>query len=394
MSFRLVDSGWDRELAAALAADNGDVCIVCPFIKKGALARLLKAGQPRELRVVTRFNLSDFAEGVSDLSALRLLLHSGAKVRGVRNLRAKLYLFGTGRAIVTSANLTDAALLRNHEFGFVADDAKIVGRCNQYFDGLWGQAGKNFSAAQLTDWEHRIAKHQANNRRPRPSHGLGDEGVDAELFSGEIAFSISDIITRQAFVKFFGESHNRADRAMPILEEVERSGCHFACTYPKRPRQVQDKALIFMGRLVKEPNDILVYGRAVGMRHEPGRDDATDDDLRLRPWKKDWPHYVRVQHAEFAAGSLENGVSLNELMGALKSDSFMPTQRNAAKGTGNTDPRKAYMQQAAVELSLQGDAWLNRHLERVFAQHGRLTSAEMERLDWPVIPAKAKKVGG
>ena len=81
---------------------------------------------------------------------------------------------------------------------------------------------------------------------------------------------------RQAFVKFFGVSSNRASRSRSVLEEVQRSGCHWACTYPKgkRPRQVQDGALMFMGRLVKEPNDILIYGRAVGMSHQPGRSPA------------------------------------------------------------------------------------------------------------------------
>jgi hypothetical protein len=67
-------------------------------------------------------------------------------------------------------------------------------------------------------------------------------------------------------VKFFGRGDNRADRSMQILEEVRRSGSHWACTYPKgkRPRMVRDGATMFMGRLVKDPNDILIFGRARG----------------------------------------------------------------------------------------------------------------------------------
>lgn len=396
MNFRLVDAGWDKVLGDALRADSSSVRIVCPFIKKRAAERMLIRGKPQTIQVITRFNLGDFSEGVSDTSALRLLLERGAQIRGVRNLHAKLYLYGRGRAIVTSANLTDAALLRNHEFGFVADDVGIVGRCHQYFDDLWRRAGKDLSVARLTEWEVKLEKHRVSRGRPASASGLGDEGVDAEVFTGGIVIPSSYADPGQAFVKFFGVSSKRAERTKQILEEVQRSGCHWACTYPKgkRPRKVQDGAVMFIGRLVKEPNDILIYGRAVGACHVPGRDDATAEDVKLRSWKAKWPHYVRVHDAEFIAGSLSNGISLGELMGVLKSNAFAPTQRHAAKGKGNTDPRKAYMQQAAVELSPQGMAWLNKQLERAFTQHGKLASADLERLDWPVIPSQARKGDG
>src|SRR5438034_8452232 len=109
-NFRLVDVGWDGELDAALSAGPADIRIVCPFIKLRPAERLLKRGVPKSIKVITRFNLRDFSEGVSDISALRLLLESGAQIRGVTNLHAKLYLFDNSRAILTSANLNDAAL--------------------------------------------------------------------------------------------------------------------------------------------------------------------------------------------------------------------------------------------------------------------------------------------
>ena len=45
-------------------------------------------------------------------------------------------------------------------------------------------------------------------------------------------------------------------------------------------------------------------GRAVGMKHQPGRDDATFADIECRPWKEKWPRYIRVHHAEFVAGTI------------------------------------------------------------------------------------------
>src|ERR1017187_5177562 len=90
----------------------------------------------------------------------------------------------------------------------------------------------------------------------------------------------------QWFVKFFGSNTMRADRTLDILDEVKRSGNHFACPYPRgrRPRAVRDGAVIYMGRLVSDPNDILIYGKAIGSKHDPLRDDASEAEVQLRPW--------------------------------------------------------------------------------------------------------------
>ena len=193
---------------------------------------------------------------------------------------------------------------------------------------------------------------------------------------------------RQAFVKFLGEGDNRVPLSFSTIEEIERAGCHWAVAYPasKRPSGVKDDAVIFIARLTQDPNDILVFGRAIGMKHVLSRDDATPGDISLRPWKATWPRYIRVHHAEFVAGSMENGVSLNELMDTLGADSFAPTQRNAERGEGNTNPRRAYQQQAAVELSGEGLSWLGERLQSAFDAHGKVPQDTLDKLDWPVLP--------
>jgi hypothetical protein len=388
--FQLVDTGWTKVLDDALLLGHARLRIVCPFIKKGVAERLLRRGKSKDIQVITRFNLSDFYDGVSDTAALRLLLEKGAQVRGVRNLHAKLYLFGDTRVIVTSANLTDAALQRNQEFGFMAENTKIIGGCVNYFEDLWERAGKNLTFEQLIMWENKLSEHLARGTKPHRKNDLGDKGTDVSNPPPPINMPAWVDGAPQAFVKFFGISSDRAFHSMSILKEVDRSGCHWACTYPKgkRPRQVQDGAVMYMGRLVKEPNDILIYGRAIALKHVEGRDDATSDDINLRAWKKDWPHYIRVHHPEFLAGILGNGISLNDLMFELQANAFTSTQNNAISRIGNTDPRKAYMQQPAVQLSSQGTDWLNTKLEEVFTKHGRLLPDELAQLDWPQIAVK------
>lgn len=142
---------------------------------------------------------------------------------------------------------------------------------------------------------------------------------------------------------------------------------------------------MFMGRIAKHPNDVLIFGWAIGMAHREGKDDVSEADLRLRPWKAKWPHYVGVHDAEFVAGTLANGVSVNKMMAVLGTDAFASTQRNTATGWGNTNPRIALRQQAAVELSPQGHAWLGEMLERAFRRHGKLSADALATLDWPEV---------
>lgn len=388
MKFRLVDSGWDKVLDAALAADHAIIRVVCPFIKKRGAERLLKYGRPKTLQVITRFNLDDFCNGVSDVNALRCLLDHGARIRGVRDLHAKMYVFGTKRAIVTSANLTDAAMLRNHEFGFVAEGRSVIDRCCQYFDDFWKVAGADLVASRLRQWDSRIKQYLLTvGAKADRAIKLGDEGVNARVAARPLVSNAWFDDAEQAFVKFFGEGNNRAERSMLVLDELRGSGSHWACTYPrnKRPRQVEDAAIMFIGRMVKDPDDILIYGRAIGMHYEPGRDDATAADIRRRPWKKQWPRYVRVHSGEFIRGPLSNGVSLRELEDALKSNAYASTQKHAADGKGNIDPRRAYRQMPAVQLSANAINWLNNRLESAFARHGVLSS-ELKQLDWPQVP--------
>lgn len=385
MTMQLVDGGWSKEFTEAVQADSSELRIVCPFIKASSLQRLLRH-HPGRVQVITRFNLADFADGVSDVTALRRLLEGGARVRGVRNLHAKLYLFGESRAIITSCNLTEAALSQNRELGMVIQDWRIVKKCLAYFDKLWRLGGNDLLLEQVDAWDKTVTDHWLRGGRPHETGGLKDFGVDTGI--EDVPFAKAPIAVAdasQAFVKLLGTSKSRVPLSYPTIDEINRGGCHWAACYPanKRPTGVRDGAVIFMGRLSSDPNDIRVIGRAIGMAYRPVRDDATPADIELRPWREQWSRYIRVHNAEFVDGTIANGVSLNELMDALKDDSFASTQRNAARGEGNTNPRRAYIQQPAVELSPEGLSWLGDRLEAAFEAHGKVPRDSLEELDWP-----------
>lgn len=194
--------------------------------------------------------------------------------------------------------------------------------------------------------------------------------------------------TGQGFVKFFGASSNRLPQTHSVIDEVRRAGCHWACSYPasKRPRSVQEGALMFMARLVSEPVDIRVFGRAIAMEHRPGRDDATAGDIVARPWKERWPCYIRVHDAEFINGAMGDGVSLYQLMDELGSETWASTSRRAAQSNATEiNPRKSLAQQSQLELTQRAIQTLNQLLEHCFEVEGTMSSAELARLDWPTV---------
>lgn len=388
-SFRLIDACWGAELENARRSAPDGLRIVCPFIKEAALQRLL-GSTSGNLQVITRFNLADFAAGVSDIASLRMLIKAGGKVRGIRGLHSKLYLFGNSQAVITSANLTRAALDHNHEFGFITNDASVLKTCQSYFNDLWHRAGDNLQSEQLKRWEEIVVRHREQGGRPTDRAGLPDFGAKDNLAApqiGSLPVPIAD--AGQSFVKFLGDSKARVRDDFATIDEIRRAGCHWALCYPssKRPSGVKDGALMFIGRLTSFPNDIRIFGRAIALKHVPGRDDATSAEIEARDWKQKWPNYIRVYDAEFVAGTMANGVSLNELMDKLGAECFTSTLRNKMRGDGNTNPRNAYSQQPGVELTAEGQHWIAERLEAAFEAHGKVPQDTLDKLDWPELPA-------
>lgn len=385
MTARVVERGWDSELARGFQLRSDKVLFVSPFIKARAIEPFL--GQLGNSRIITRFSQQDFADRVSDIAALRLLLDAGAAVRGVRHLHAKLYVFGSRRAIITSANLTVAGLTRNHEFGLITDERGAVADCRRYFNELWARAGGDLSAAQLEQWEERVTQHLAfGGATPADREPLEDAGRDIGILRPPTQGNGTSIFDdpQQAFVKFLGQGNNRAPLSTETSDEVAISGCHWALAYPtkQRPKSVQDDAVMYIARLVQD-GDIRVFGRALGLAYRQGRDDATEADVSARSWKSRWGRYIRVHHAEFVAGTLADGVSLRDLMDELRYRAFASTTRHFAQGAGNTDPRRSFRRKPAVELSAEGESWLRERLEAAFDSCGKIPHQQIDELDWP-----------
>lgn len=390
MVIRLIDDNWGAEFEKISLSSKEPLRIICPFIKLQALKRLLTGVESEKIEVVTRFNLADFANRVSDISALKHLLKIGASVRGIKGLHTKLYIFGDDKTILTSANLTKAAMTKNSEFGFVSSDVNIAAQCHSYFDKLWSQNHSTLDETMLNNWEVELRNHLSKGVRKDHESCLPDYGDTLKDKPSSIMLQDSTLNYDgpeyfQAFVKFLGEGDNRSPMSSLILDEVKSSGCHWAVAYPnsQRPRQVKNGATMFIARLTYNLNDIIIFGRATAISHDEERDNATAHEIEERSWKKVWGRYIRVYDAEFIAGDLSNGLSLNTLMGELEAKSFAPTKRNMENGRGNQNPRLSYKQKPSVELSEEGFIWLNDRFERAILSQGSIPEVDLAKLDWP-----------
>lgn len=390
MNFELVDKNWRGQLQSALQNDGSAMRLICPFVKRDVLQRLLNFANPKKIQIITRFDTCGFYQGVSDLSALRMMLERGASVRGVKNVHAKTYLFGKGTVIVTSANLTAAALDRNAEFGFVSRNSDIWAKCLQYFEEMWSRAGEDLSLQGLERMEATLSAVTKQYGRSQLRRGLPDFGVDLAIPPSDLISEIASEVAMppQAFVKFWGNGAyaGRLDRSVRIIDEVAHAGSHLVCTYPKRPWQVQNGAMMFMGRLVRDPNDIVVQGRAIAHAHNPNLDVSTPDEVKRREFRSTYKYGIRVEGAAFIDGTLKDGISLNSLMDELGAKSFRKTKERAEAGERRINPRRAYSQQPQVELSEEGFSWLTAKLDAAFLKHGRISQATLNAIESHPLP--------
>ena len=388
MPVTLIDQGW-RDVIKTTASAGGRFRLVCPFIKQSIIKDLVSHGSPDHVQVITRLNTVDFFDRVSDLESLDFLLSIGARIRTLRGLHSKLYLFGNRSAIVTSANLTASALDRNEEFGVASTDPSFISGCSNYFDRLWALAGSDLTPERLAEAKRHVTAAQSTGRRTNPGSlpdlGSAPSGENPSIEVSQTPRLAAYQAPPSSFVKFFGESRNRALLSRSVLQEVDRSGSHWACTYPKCPRQPEDGSVLFISRMMTRPDDYRIYGVAFGLAHKAGRDTATEADIQQRPWKQTWPHYIRIYRGLYVAGTLENGVSLDTMMDELGHESFRTTLSNFERGKGNVRPQGALRQQPAVQLTERAHQWLLARLDAQFEKWGTIPEADLERLDKPDI---------
>ena len=127
-----IKSPWSTTFDQFAGSIQETAIIAAPYITRQPVERLAGVLRSRRksvrLDVLTNLYADSLIDGSLDIGALAWLCEQvpGTTVRHLRHLHAKAYVADEHTAIVTSANLTNGGLFRNHELGVAITDPEGV----------------------------------------------------------------------------------------------------------------------------------------------------------------------------------------------------------------------------------------------------------------------------
>ena len=211
MSELIVEDGGQprrhkQRLRALLESTQGQLRVASAYVTD---RDLLFGIEGRKVRLLTSLMPMDVASGATQIEALRSLIESGVEckyLRGRPRFHAKVYIFGSDSAVVTSANLTGSAFESNIEVG-VQVGGDSVQQLAAWFDAFWAKADR-LDVPELAIWQERTAalrreflkfKKRANAKAPPPSGPAkaAPSGSIRELFEKPKGFFVCNTNRRQ-----------------------------------------------------------------------------------------------------------------------------------------------------------------------------------------------------
>ena len=127
----LVLSPWEKTFASFGQSIRTEAILVAPYIGAAPLVRLselLNRENPPQIDLVTNFDVNSLLHGTVAVEAIANFSKQlqTVTVRHLPSLHAKVYVADEAFAIITSGNLTQAALRTNHEFGVQFTEPEFV----------------------------------------------------------------------------------------------------------------------------------------------------------------------------------------------------------------------------------------------------------------------------
>lgn len=135
--FEVINSPWKDNFFEYIGNSWDSIKICSPFVKKEVVYEIYERKRENvKLELITNFNITSFFKGASDIDAMEKILDKNDKVKNYQSLHAKIYIFDSKFAIVTSANLTTSGLQRNYEYGVISDDDYFIKKVNNDYNTI------------------------------------------------------------------------------------------------------------------------------------------------------------------------------------------------------------------------------------------------------------------
>ncbi len=191
-----IKSPWGTTFDQFAASIRESAIIAAPCITRQPVERLMRAfGRRRKtikLSVLTSLHPDHLIDGSLDVDALSLLCNAvpGTSVRHLLHLHAKAYVADRHTAIVTSANLTNGGIWRNHELGIAITDPTSVKDIAEDLKE-YGNLGIPVSGSQLTELHHLSLQAQSgipsdpgtHPRDPNPGRTRAHNAINEKLIA-------------------------------------------------------------------------------------------------------------------------------------------------------------------------------------------------------------------
>jgi hypothetical protein len=136
---QLLVSPWTQYFDDLVRTAKDSLVICSPYVGQAPCERVMDIllgrsdGRPPATYLLTDLSVDNMLSGVTDVAAILELARSIPQItiRFLPSLHAKVYVADTARAVITSANLTEAGLRRNFEYGVLLDDTCQVTRVRE-----------------------------------------------------------------------------------------------------------------------------------------------------------------------------------------------------------------------------------------------------------------------
>jgi len=202
----------------------------------------------RKVCLLTSLLPMDIASGATSIEALLSLIESGVECRCLLErprLHAKVYIFGSSSAVVTSANLTGNAFDSNIEVG-VQIGAESVQELTAWFDKFWAKAHP-LNVSQLAAWQQLTAALRRDysklRKRANAKLALPNNNLSAAVFLDDLR----DLLENAT--RFFVCNTDRRYGGHDLERDMHSHGCATAWEtfkFQSHIEQVEPGDAIFM----------------------------------------------------------------------------------------------------------------------------------------------------
>lgn len=134
---RILNDAIYDEFMQLVENSNEEIKLCVPFIKENIVDDIFTYKKPDvRIRMITNVKLMSFYKKVLDINGLLKIISSNGILYNYPILHAKMYIFDDNKLIISSANLTEAGLKKNKEYGIITDERDLIKIANDDFDNI------------------------------------------------------------------------------------------------------------------------------------------------------------------------------------------------------------------------------------------------------------------